>query len=56
MLASFYLPNQYPFTVQFSKRLALLAILQFISIPAFALEARATAVPYGDADRLNGIR
>ena len=48
MSASFHLANQYPFTVQFSKRLALLAILQLISIPAFAEQFRVVAVSDGD--------
>jgi len=47
--ASFYLANQYLFTVQFSKRLALLSILQLISIPAFAEQFRVVAVSDGDA-------
>ena len=47
MSVSFSLAK-HPFTVQFSKRLALLAILQFISVTAFAEQFRVVAVSDGD--------
>jgi endonuclease YncB( thermonuclease family) len=48
--------NQYPFTIHCFERQALLIILLFISIPAFAWEARGVAVSDGDTITIEPVQ